>query len=127
MLLVDDGELEDVRDCLLDLGTEFAHLRGGAVPAKLDAPRDLFITTTRHATLARPWPKPDAGGRPVRIAVVSEDSGTLRATLRQMGFTFLVRRPVHPIALRLLLLHALYHGAGAPLEAAHSARLQASR
>jgi hypothetical protein len=110
VLLVDDGELEDVRDCLLDLGAEFAHLRGGAVPAKLDAPRDLFITTTRHATLARPWPKPDAGARPVRIAVVSEDSGTLRATLRQMGFTFLVRRPVHPIALRLLLLHALYHG-----------------
>ena len=110
VLLVDDGELEDVRDCLLDLGAEFAHLRGGAVPAKLEAPRDLFITTTRHATLARPWPKPDAGGKPVRIAVVSEDSGTLRATLRHMGFTFLVRRPVHPIALRLLLLHALYHG-----------------
>lgn len=109
VLLVDDGELEDVRDCLLDLGAEFAHLRGGAVPAKLEAPRDLFITTTRHATLARPWTG-DANGRPARIAVVSEDSGTLRATLRHMGFTFLVRRPVHPIALRLLLLHALYHG-----------------
>ena len=56
VLLVDDGELDDVRDCLLSLGAEFAHLRGGAVPAKLDAPRDLFVTTTRHATLARPWP-----------------------------------------------------------------------
>jgi hypothetical protein len=110
VLLVDDGELDDVRDCLLAIGAEFAHLRGGAVPAKLEPPRDLFITSTRHATLARAWPKQDDSGRPVRIAVVSEDSGTLRATLRQMGFTFLVRRPVHPIALRLLLLHALYHG-----------------
>jgi hypothetical protein len=110
VLLVDDGELDDVRDCLLAIGAEFAHLRGGAVPAKLEPPRDLFITSTRHATLARAWPKQDASGRPVRIAVVGEDSGTLRATLRQMGFTFLVRRPVHPIALRLLLLHALYHG-----------------
>lgn len=110
VLLVDDGELDDVRDCLLALGAEFAHLRGGAVPAHLEAPRDLFITSTRHATLARAWPKQDANGRPVRIAVVSEDSGTLRATLRQMGFTFLVRRPVHPVALRLLLLHALYQG-----------------
>ena len=110
VLLVDDGELDDVRDCLLALGAEFAHLRGGAVPAHLEPPRDLFITSTRHATLARSWPKQDASGRPVRIAVVSEDSGTLRATLRQMGFTFLVRRPVHPIALRLLLLHALYQG-----------------
>ena len=110
VLVVDDGELEDVRDCLLDLGVEFAHLRGGAVPARLEAPRDLFVTTTRHATLARPWPKPDPNGRPVRVAVVSEDSSTLRATLRRIGFTFLVRRPVHPVALRLLLLHALYHG-----------------
>jgi hypothetical protein len=95
VLLVDDGELDDVRDCLLAMGAEFAHLRGGAVPAKLEPPRDVFITSTRHATLARAWPKQDASGRPVRIAVVSEDSGTLRATLRQMGFTFLVRRPVH--------------------------------
>jgi hypothetical protein len=110
VLLVDDGELDDVRDCLLAMGAEFAHLRGGAVPAKLEPPRDVFITSTRHATLARAWPKQDESGRPVRIAIVSEDSGTLRATLRQMGFTFLVRRPVHPIALRLLLLHALYHG-----------------
>lgn len=110
VLLVDDGELDDVRDCLLAMGAEFAHLRGGAVPAKLEPPRDVFITSTRHAKLARAWPKQDASGRPVRIAVVSEDSGTLRATLRQLGFTFLVRRPVHPIALRLLLLHALYHG-----------------
>jgi hypothetical protein len=110
VLLVDDGELDDVRDCLLAMGAEFAHLRGGAVPAKLEPPRDVFITSTRHATLARAWPKQDASGRPIRIAVVSEDSGTLRATLRQMGFTFLVRRPVHPVALRLLLLHALYHG-----------------
>ena len=110
VLLVDDGELDDVRDCLLAMGAEFAHLRGGAVPPKLDPPRDVFITSSRHATLARAWPKQDASGHPVRIAVVSEDSGTLRATLRQMGFTFLVRRPVHPIALRLLLLHALYHG-----------------
>ena len=110
VLLVDDGELDDVRDCLLALGAEFAHLRGGAVPAHLEPPRDLFITSTRHASLARSWTKQDTNGRPVRIAIVSEDSGTLRATLRQMGFTFLVRRPVHPVALRLLLLHALYQG-----------------
>ena len=107
VLLVDDGELDDVRDCLLSLGVDFAHLRGGAVPATLDAPRDLFVATTRRANLAKPWPKSE---RPARIAVVTEDSGTLRSTLRRLGFTYLVRRPVHPVALRLLLLHALYQG-----------------
>ena len=107
VLLVDDGELDDVRDCLLSLGAEFAHLRGGAVPPRVDAPRDLFVTTTRRANLAKPWPRSE---RPVRIAIVTEDSGTLRGTLRRLGFTYLVRRPAHPVALRLLLLHALYQG-----------------
>jgi hypothetical protein len=108
VLVVDDGELDDVRDCLLALKVEFAHLRGGAVPARMDPPRDLFIVTARRASLAKPWPADEA--RPVRIAVVGEDSGALRATLRRLGFQFLVRRPVHPVALRLLLLHALYRG-----------------
>jgi len=107
VLLVDDGELDDVRDCLLSLGVDFAHLRGGAVPATLDAPRDLFVATTRRANLAKPWARAE---RPARIAVVTEDSNTLRSTLRRLGFTYLVRRPVHPVALRLLLLHALYQG-----------------
>lgn len=108
VLLVDDGELDDVRDCLLALGVEFAHLRGGAVPSRLDAPRDLFVATTRRAALAKPWPR---GERPVRVAIVTEDSGSLRATLRRLGFRYLVRRPAHPAAIRLLLEHALYQGA----------------
>jgi len=107
VLLVDDGELDDVRDCLLALNVEFAHLRGGAVPARLDPPSDLFVASTRRAALARPWPRSE---RPVRIAVVTEDSGTLRSTLRRLGYSYLVRRPAHPVALRLLLMHALYRG-----------------
>lgn len=110
VLLVDDGELDDVRDALLGLGVEFAHLRGGAVPARLEPPRDLFVASGRRAALARPWPGPGPDGRPTRIAVVGEDSGTLRSALRAMGFSYLVRRPVHPVVLRLLLQHAIYRG-----------------
>jgi hypothetical protein len=110
-LLVDDGELDDVRDLLAEIGAEFAHLRGGAVPDRVHPPRDLFVTTSRRAPIARDWP-PHAGGpgRPVKIAVVTEDSNTARGMLRRMGFDFLVRRPVHPMALRLLMTRALYRG-----------------
>jgi hypothetical protein len=111
VVLVDDGELDDVRDLLLDLGVEFAHLRGGAVPKKLAPPRDLFVATIRHAQLASSWAMSEDGSqRPVRIAVTAEDSNTARSLLRRMGFSFLVRRPVHPVALRLLLLRSLYRG-----------------
>ncbi|MDJ0866493.1 MAG: PilZ domain-containing protein [Myxococcota bacterium] len=109
VLVVDDGDLDDVRDLLLELGVEFAHLRGGAVPDQIDPPRDLFVTTARHAKLTTHWSATD-DGRPVRIAVVAGDSTTLRSMLRRAGFSFLVRRPVHRAALRLLLLRALYHG-----------------
>jgi hypothetical protein len=47
---------------------------------------------------------------PVRVVVVDQDSKTLRDQLRQVGFDFLVRRPVHPEALRLLIMHSLYRG-----------------
>ena len=108
---MDDGELDDVRDFLDEFGIEFAHLRGGAVPNRLDPPRDLFLTTMRRAKLARAWPHASDGSlRPVRIAIVEEDSPTARAVLRRLGFLYLVRRPVHPTALRLLLLRALYRG-----------------
>ncbi|HEY8495229.1 MAG TPA: PilZ domain-containing protein [Myxococcota bacterium] len=111
VVLVDDGELDEVRDLLGELGVEFAHLRGGAVPRRIEPPRDLFVCTMRRANLARPWPhSPDGLLRPVRIAVVDEDSPAARSALRKLGFAYLVRRPVHPLALRLLLLRALYQG-----------------
>jgi hypothetical protein len=109
VVVVDDGELDEVREILLELGVEFAHLRGGAVPSQLEPPRDLFIATIRHAGLARNWPL-GSDERPVRIAVTSEDSTSARNALRKMGFSYLVRRPVHAVALRLVLLRALYRG-----------------
>ena len=109
VLVVDDGELENVREALDALDVEYAHLRGGAVPRKLDAPEHLFVTTARHAALAERWPARARGG-PMKIGIVAEDSNALRNALRQQGFDFLVRTPVHREALRLLLLRALYTG-----------------
>ncbi len=111
ILLLDDGELEDIEHLLQDLGTDYRRLRGSVIDSAVDAPRQLFICTPRHTdalqapTRGRQRPRPF-----VRIVVVDEDSPTLRGKLRRKGFDFLVRRPVHPTALRLLLLRALYRG-----------------
>lgn len=107
-LVLDDGELDDVVELLAELGFAPERLRGGNVPEVSVAPARLFVATARRALAARCGPA--AGGGPVRIAVVEEDSNTLRAALRRVGFDYLVRRPVHPYALRLLLLRALYAG-----------------
>ncbi len=107
VLLIDDGELNDIRDVLEEIGAEFAHLRGGAVPSELDPPDQLFIATPRRAMLAKDWP---SGTLPIKVGVVTEDSNTLRSMLKRIGFDLLIRRPVHPYALRLVLLRALYSG-----------------
>jgi hypothetical protein len=117
-LILDDGELRDVRAALDQIGVEYTYLRGGAVEGiRVEMPRQLLVATPRRALALR------GGGRksgndpvgpgqrpPVRIVVTSEDSNALRDQLREVGFDYLVRRPIHPGALRLLLLRALYRG-----------------
>jgi len=109
VLLLDDGELDDVRELLHELAADVCHLRGGRIPDQLDPPRDLFVSTSRRASAVEGWPA-QHDGRPAKLAIVAEDSNTLRRMLRRLGFDFLVRRPVHPVALRLLLLRCLFAG-----------------
>jgi hypothetical protein len=110
VLIVDDGELDDVRDILAELGAEFALLRGGAIPEKLAPPSRLFVATPRRALLAQQWKPRPGQPQPLCVGIVAEDSNTLRSMLRRLGFQLLIRRPVNPYALRLLLLRALYAG-----------------
>lgn len=109
VLLLDDGELSDVRRLLDDLGVDFVHLRGAAISDGLEPPRDLLLTTSRRAQTIPRGTAPE-GGVPVRVVVASEDAETLRERLRRDGVDFMVRRPVHSEALRLLVLRALYRG-----------------
>ena len=109
VLILDDGELSEVRSILEELEVDYSHLRGGAVPGQLDPPRRLLVTTARRAAVASTWPDQASGG-PVKLGVAGEDSHALRDSLRRMGFDFLVRPPLHREALRLLLLRALYTG-----------------
>src|SRR5262249_29885706 len=109
VLVLDDGELDDVQEMLQEMAIPFARVRGGAIVAGSEPPRDLLIATPRRIDAVR-----DAVGEaidgPVRMMVVNEDSNALRSQLRRSGFDYLVRRPVHAEALRLMLLHCCYKG-----------------
>lgn len=111
VLLLDDGELDDVQEILADLGVAYGRVRGGAIARNTPPPTRLLISTPRRVDAVHMPAKGDSANDGLtRIVVVNEDSTTLRAKLREIGFDYLVRRPVHPEALRLLLLHCLYTG-----------------
>jgi c-di-GMP-binding flagellar brake protein YcgR len=109
VLILDDGELDDIQSILDSLGTSYGRVRGAAIAGQTPAPRKLLITTPRRIDAVPITESGDDGV--VRIVVVSEDSPTLRAQLRDVGFDYLVRRPVHSEALRLMLLRCLFSGA----------------
>jgi hypothetical protein len=89
----------------------FGRVRGSSIVPGMQGPTDLLIATPRriHAVsgVNDGHPRDSA---PVRIVVTNEDSNSLRNQLRKVGFDYIVRRPVHPEALRLLIFHALYAG-----------------
>jgi hypothetical protein len=109
VLLLDDGELNDIQALLEEVGVPFARVRGGAIVNGTPPPSDLLISTPRRIDAVRQMGG-DGASRPVRLVVVEEDSNALRDQLRRSGFDYMVRRPVHPEALRLLLLRCLYRG-----------------
>jgi len=111
VLLLDDGELDDIQSLLESMRIPFGRVRGASIVPGMQGPSHLLISTPRRIEAVTSV-KDDRleGNEPVRIMVTSEDSNALRAQLRNVGFDYLVRRPVHPEALRLLILHAMYTG-----------------
>jgi c-di-GMP-binding flagellar brake protein YcgR len=110
VLVIDDGELESVRQLLDELGADFAHA-GARSLGSVTLPSRLLVTTAQIAHSLRlertlvPGPN-----RATWIAFVSGDSKMQKNLLQKAGFDFLVREPVHPAALRVLLQRALFHG-----------------
>jgi PilZ domain len=106
-LLVHDGELLDLSELLGALGTPFVERRGALESEDCAVAWSLIIGTPQRM-LGLPFQA--LGGGATHIAICDQDSRTLRNSLRRAGIELMVRRPVHPAALRALLLHALYRG-----------------
>jgi hypothetical protein len=107
VLVNHDGELVDVLALLSEAGVQAIERQG--LPTRQDArtPWQLLIATPKRIVKLDEM---DAQHRAVRIAIVDGASRTLRAMLQRMAIDFVIRRPVHPAALRLLVLHSLYRG-----------------
>ena len=111
VLLLDDGELDDVEEILEDLGVSFWRTRGQAIREDTAPPTQLLVATPRRVGSVRASRvRSDRNPAPLRVVISSEDSPGLRRQLRSAGVDYLVRRPVHREALRLLVLDCLYRG-----------------
>jgi len=106
VFVVHDGELAELSRVVAGLGVELHERVGPPTEPDRAWSWDLVLGSPRRLI------ELDGGiGRPAaRIAALAGDSRTVRAMLARSGIRLLVRLPVHPAALRLLVLHALYRG-----------------
>lgn len=109
LLVHDGGELDEIAGLLRGLGVSFAEARGSEARRPIQLPRDLLVASVPRA-LSMPPPAGTEPRGPARLAVGCSDGHDVRDRLRAAGFDLLVRTPVHPTALRLLLLRLLYRG-----------------
>jgi hypothetical protein len=106
-MLIHDGELADVRALLVALGTPFVERLGAESEEDRRTRWDLVIASAKRLLDLQ---LPASLAPSTQIAILAHDARTLRSSLRRTGTTLMVRRPVHPAALRALVVHALYRG-----------------
>jgi hypothetical protein len=111
VLLMDDGDLFRIERMLRDFEVDLEHLRGDVIREDLEGSPDVVIATVKRILALEGEVDLSAlPGKPVWIAVHSQDFLPLRVRLRKLGVHFLVQSSVGSEALRLLLAHAVYRG-----------------
>jgi hypothetical protein len=111
VLLLDDGDLFRIERMLKEFEVELEHLRGDVIREDLEGSPDVVIATVKRIlALEGSVDLTGLPGKPVWIAVHSQDFLPLRVRLRKLGVHFLVQSSVGSEALRLLLAHAVYRG-----------------
>jgi len=108
VILVDDGELSDVRRLLDSQGIAYREAADlGSFERPIDC--DLLISSARHA-LAAPEGLPGELACGFHVVVYDAISDGLRRLLSRSGCDVAVGRPVHPAVMRLIVAHAFYTG-----------------
>lgn len=112
IVIIDDGELDDVRALLDEIGASYVRWRKSNAPAQPVEPARLLVATASLAVSLR-YRRVLRNERNAAtwIAFVDGDSRSQRTYLANAGYNFLVRRPVHKGALRMLLSRSVWAGA----------------
>ena len=110
VVLCDNGELDDVAAQVAQLGEPPLRVRPSDLPTlqPWEQPGRLFVTTARVAMHALPQGIARRGV--VLVAVAEAEAATVTTALLRRGFRYVVRRPVHREAVKLLLGQILYRG-----------------
>jgi hypothetical protein len=111
-LVLDGGDLRDIARMLEEVGAPCVRLTSG-VPGDDDVPRRLMVASGNrafHFDADADADAVDKDDRVVTMALLTDASKTLARQVRNMGFDYVVERPVQPDALRHLLIGALYRG-----------------
>lgn len=109
VLLVDDGELDDVREIAASLGASTArHAQHAATAGWRQPQRLLVVSDRRAATLGRPVAQEQDAF--ATLVVLNACPPDLRDRIHRMGFEMMLERPAPHAALRTLVRDALYRG-----------------
>jgi hypothetical protein len=107
ILLLHDDELEDIRTLLHEFSFPFVE-RGGD-PTEVDRATEWELIISSQKRL-RAFKDSKTMQNARCIAVIDNDSRKLRSNASSHGVDFVLSRPVHSAALRLLILHCVYRG-----------------
>lgn len=105
VLVVDDGELQDIREMLAGLDVPYAEAVS-TDQTEIAPELSLLVTNARHA-LDSDMPRPRSF---IHLVVYDDVSVTLHDALHRSGCDLVLKRPVNPHTFRLLVSQALYAG-----------------
>ncbi len=113
VLVLDDGELENVYRMLQKLGTDVVRLQGAEIGRSVPEPRDLLISAGRRTLREMPElvPSTDAASRPIWVCVHNQDFLPMRARLCEMGVHYLLQNALDERSRQRFLIQLLRKGA----------------
>lgn len=110
-IVIDDGELDDIVRALAQLGVK-AERQSPDTESILTSwipPQRLLVVSAKRAMKLR-LPLLAMRRGFVSIAVADSDARTTCATISRLGYQFAISRPIHPLAMSMILQQAMFPG-----------------